>query len=312
MRLVEPTFSGVPVEHVYCLVPVRLAGMEIVVFVDGRRLCQNISAVHLQSPRVKLSAIVDALDIVVNVVPGYKLHLKGGAAIQDSLVFTHGEVVVLDLIPEERETGAAPSLPGSEDDPASDESEDTHDAEYGDGPEGGSRTGRSRSPRRNFEPSREYLSGQQHGDDHRGQQTQGSRHFLARTWIGALSFWIASDRAQPISFQHNLPRYTALAALGAQTAPPRHTRNRAYICRSACLQGRRGDTSVLEGSMEEDGDAYVSLAGSAISSSGGSSTWHSDFACISELDGQSCVKNEVVGTSLSAGSCLRSLAFLAG
>ena len=47
MRILNPTFGGLPIADVLYLAPRCLTALDIVVFVDGRRIFQNISAVYL-------------------------------------------------------------------------------------------------------------------------------------------------------------------------------------------------------------------------------------------------------------------------
>ena len=186
-RILDPTFDGTPVAEVLYLAPRRLTALDIVIFVDGRRIFQNISALYLTSPRIAHDDLVERPRIMVNVVPGYKLHLEGGVYFQDYLVFRHGEVLTLDLIPDDAGV-ADPSTPRENGSDASNGSSDDPAIDRGDNdPINANRASRSRSPRRSSD--RDADAGQR-GESDRGPDAGHGAHpgnVAARWWMHALA-----------------------------------------------------------------------------------------------------------------------------
>ena len=95
-----PTFGGIALSEILCLLPYGLKDTEVVVFLDKRKACQGWDAVHLASPQIPNADMVDILQLQIPRVFGYKLHIEGGRAFPDFLQVSHGQILEIEIVPE--------------------------------------------------------------------------------------------------------------------------------------------------------------------------------------------------------------------
>ena len=95
-----PTFGGIVLSEILCLLPYGLKDTEVVVFLDKRKACQGWDAVHLASPQIPNADMVDILQLQIPRVFGYKLHIEGGRAFPDFLQVSHGQILEIEIVPE--------------------------------------------------------------------------------------------------------------------------------------------------------------------------------------------------------------------